>query len=474
MAPKILTLDRYLEDTRVENLTYSDDRTILQHDIVIWDPEEILDNYSQSSRYRNAPCLTDNASVAYLADRRRRSQEFRDFLALSKLLVIFTPQSFGWYYATGETRNEGTPAKPRLKRIVAESRSDGVLPVDLELVPGSGDEFRLVAGPPFSSFWRAVGDQFYFNSYFKQATGETLLSMAGTDRPVGAKVEMSGGTVLLLPQLGSAQPNANEFDRNAPDFSERWAAKQAELDALHHGKFIDALVELHKALGASDGNALPNWAADYVLPGEPEAVALTIEAQEKVAEAQQELEESHASLARLQQQKILIAGTGKDLERAVHEALVELGCQVEEGEPGRTDRVLKWRDRIAVIEVKGLTKSAKEADAAQLEKWVSSYIESHDERPKGILVTNGWRETPLAKRTQPTFPNQMLKYATAREHCLVEASQLLVAALTCTTSRAKNAFVRSLFDTNGVLPGYGWETALTRLQPQETEAGPTV
>jgi hypothetical protein len=41
------------------------------------------------------------------------------------------------------------------------------------------------------------------------------------------------------------------------------------------------------------------------------------------------------------------------------------------------------------------------------------------------LAVSAWREVPLGERKQPAFPDQMLKYAKAREHCLVETGQIL-------------------------------------------------
>lgn len=442
---------------------------MLQYEIVVWDPEQILDTYSTGSDYNNAACLTDHASVAFVHDLRRRSQEFKDFSALGRLLVIFVPAPFRWYYATGEKRNDGTAAKPRMIRIVDEMAVNKVLPVALDLARGHGEESRLVAGSPFSSFWKAAGEQFYFSSYFAKPVGQTLLAMAGTDRPVSALVEAHGGTVLLLPQLGVYEPDveAIEGEEDDDDYDEKSDAVRREIQSHYHGKFIDALLALHAELIGSSVDALPEWSEDYLLPGETEAVGATIAAQDKLSKAQRAVEDAQTQLAGLQRWKLLVTGTGKALEACVHDALVALGCVVEEGEPGRTDRIVRWGKRVAVVEVKGLTKSAKEADAAQLEKWVSAYIEQHESRPKAILAVSAWREVPLSERKDPAFPNQMLKYAEGREHCLAETGQILCAVMTCRTKKAKAAFLQALFGTVGVLEGYGWQSALTKVESAE-------
>ncbi len=471
---KILTLNHVLRDERVLNSTYASSHSLLQHEIVVWDPQEILDDYGEGSPYKNAPCLTDSSSVAFLNDLKRRTLEFRDFLGLGRLLVVLVPPPMSLFYATGESRNDGTAAKPRMIRIVSDLEIDQVIPVDIELVRGSGEEMRLVASGPFSSFWRAAGDQFYFAAYFKKPVGSTLLTMAGTDRPVGALVQAHGGTVLLLPQLGYFLPSAEDIaaGEDADDYDEKYEAAQAEIDQRYNGQFVDSLIELHKELSGTADGSLPEWTEGYQLPGEPGAIAKAIGAQEKLAVAQRELEKAQAELVALQRHKLLVTGTGQALETQVHDALVELGCTVEEGEPRRTDRIVRWRDKTAVMEIKGLTKSAKESNAAQLEKWVSEYIEEHETAPKAILAVNAWRELPLSDRKEPAFPPQMLRYSAGREHCLAETSQILAAALTCKTKAAKTAFLNTLFDTSGVLEGYGWETVLTRFVSGAAEDAP--
>lgn len=259
---------------------------MLQHEIIVWDPEEILDHYSTGSDYNNAACLTDNASVAFVHDLRRRSQEFKDFLALGRLLVILVPAPFSWYCATGEMRNQGTAAKPRMVRIVDDVEVTEVLPVSVELVRGHGEDCKLVAGSPFSSFWRAAGEQFYFGSYFAKPVGQTLLVMTGTERPVAALVEAHGGTILLLPQLGHYEPAVEDIDgeEEDDDFDEKYEAAQLEIQSRYHGKFIDALLALQTELVGDSDDALPAWSEDYLLPGETDAVAATIAAQDKLAE----------------------------------------------------------------------------------------------------------------------------------------------------------------------------------------------
>jgi hypothetical protein len=148
-----------------------------------------------------------------------------------------------------------------------------------------------------------------------------------------------------------------------------------------------------------------------------------------VAKTHKQLDAAERAFALVQQRKTLFTGTGPALEMLVENALAKLGFAVDEGRPGRSDRIALRGDRVAVLEIKGLVKSAGEKDAAQLEKWVSEYLLEHGKAPKGILVVNGWRTVPLRERTEPVFPEQMLPFSKARDHCLMTGLQLLGAWL---------------------------------------------
>jgi len=52
---------------------------------------------------------------------------------------------------------------------------------------------------------------------------------------------------------------------------------------------------------------------------------------------------------------------------------------------------MKWREQIVIVEVKGQNKSAAEKNAAQLEKWLSTYFAENGVAPKGMLLVNTFR-----------------------------------------------------------------------------------
>jgi hypothetical protein len=88
-------------------------------------------------------------------------------------------------------------------------------------------------------------------------------------------------------------------------------------------------------------------------------------------------------IAKIEENKILFTGTGGALEVQIRKVISELGFSVEKGSIGRADLIANYNDKVAVIEIKGVTKSAAEKNAAQLEKSVSEYFEANGNRSNG-------------------------------------------------------------------------------------------
>ena len=107
------------------------------------------------------------------------------------------------------------------------------------------------------------------------------------------------------------------------------------------------------------------------------------------------------------------------------------------------------------MEIKGLTGSAAEKNAAQLEKWASDFIDKNEKSAKPLLVVNAFRELPLEQRTEVAFPNQMLSYSKSRNHCLITTTQLLCLFIEITENPdCKDERINELLTTVGVYNRY--------------------
>lgn len=216
--------------------------------------------------------------------------------------------------------------------------------------------------------------------------------------------------------------------------------------------FLDDLYQTCAMVRSSaESLHVPEWANSYYLPGEKEERERLEDLEKQVKKLQDAKLESELRLSNFLPLKQLWTASGSTLENAVKQVFIELGFVMLPSEARRDDIIMELHGRVVVVEVKGQSKSAAEKNAAQLEKWVSTYIERHEVTPKGILVVNTFREQPLEDRKEVSFPNQMLSYSKNRGHCLITTLQLCSLLLHCRANPMdKENIIEDLLTTVGV------------------------
>jgi hypothetical protein len=244
----------------------------------------------------------------------------------------------------------------------------------------------------------------FYSAYFKSDIGKPFLFIKGTDKSVGTFIKTKKSFVLLLPSIdteGATTKESKELSKN----------------------FLESLLDLIKKLQMEIGDFnLPSWSDQYRLPEENVQISVLSEKEEELKELTDIISKEKEKLDRLKEYKLLLSGTGKPLEFIVKKVFEEISFTVKEGEIGRDDLILTYNDKVVVAEIKGLTKSASEKNAAQLEKWVMEYLTENSIHPKGFLIINSFNNLPLNDRDGEDFPNQMLKFSEHREQCLIQQS----------------------------------------------------
>jgi hypothetical protein len=428
---RVLVLGSAFDTELNDRQDFSSVQSLFDYDIVVWETPTTLEPYRSDTLFEGLPTYYTDEAARLKRDLQRRGREFKDFLELGRTLVILDPAPLKCNVQV-RTDYSGTGRNQRQTNVLAPLDVLAVSPIPLRTVEGVGSRIDLIGGEPFATFWRRVRSYVSYSSYFDETPGTPFLVVSGTKRAVGAYTKLGAGSVLILP--------APSYPEDADDDD----YKRIDDD------YMAALVDLAASLGDSP-SPLPDWASEYELPAERQARADLADAEKEIRDAVEVRDAAAASLGRLEALKSLITETGKPLEKLVRAAFEQLGCLTEDGAPGRTEFVLRWGAKTGVVEVKGVSKSAKEQDAAQLEKWVVEQYEKDGRRPKGFLVVNAYRELPLDQRTEAAFPNQMLKYSTSREHCLVTTTQLLGALL---DAGAAKQTLAAMFRTEGVLGIY--------------------
>lgn len=285
----------------------------------------------------------------------------------------------------------------------------------------------IISQTKFTEFFKKYSNIFFYRSYlYRYPLGtQPLIKTRHSNRIVSCYNE----NFIFLPKF------------NLP----------TELEEEFFKDLYNVIASLKKT--STDTFTPPEWLNGYYLPYEKPLATQIEEIKASIARQQQELGSKNEALKAVRAKKSLLVGSGDALEADIAEIFRELGFELLAVEPGRDDLIVKYDNRVAVVEIKGVSGSAAEKHAAQLEKWVMNYMEENAQ-PKGILIVNAFKDRELTAREE-TFPNQMLAFSTRREHCLLSTIQLLGIYYEIKSSPArKEELINSLFETVGIYPQF--------------------
>lgn len=391
--------------------------TLIDAELIFWDLES---SHSNIGNEHKANKVSRISFEKYEQGIFRRKYEFDEFFQIGRCLIITSPYSYKISYIINES---------------GESKQINIidcLPLDLPTLENTiGKNIEAIDDEIISNFISHNKKRLSYQFKIKSGTGIPLMKVKDTKYVVSEFYHVDNGLILLLPQIVIPLNDFIQID----DF----------LSSLIN--LVDHIKEYKK----SPELVIPEWTKKYQLKGEhEEQKKLT-----SLLEKRQKIEEQIRSQERInndfQNLKILFSGHGTTLEIIVERILKEFGFNVLRPDEGRDDLIIKKGNKVAVIEIKGVTKSAAEKHAAQLEKWVSNYYAETGANPKGILIVNTFKSIPVEDR-RDDFPHQMLKYSKQRSHTLITTLQLLCMYLDFkNTILSKAEIVSKLFDTEGVV-----------------------
>jgi hypothetical protein len=395
----------------VQEILFSSKESLLDYDFIFLDPISLANG--NAAKFNTTYVHMKPGSFEILV---RRKKELAEFLSKGKYLFVFTPFPHRIYDSS----------------VNSFGQMEAIIPEDIKLVHSEGKKIEFMGNHPLTTVLKKFSNRINYIAYFENDFGQPL-----------ARVKETGKVVSLVSKNIIYLPNFNDA-------------------ALIEADLIPSLIE---ALAVKDKADFiqPEWSKKYLLRGESEIQASILAIEDKVKNLNQALKNEYDQAAKIESLKTLFTGSGNFLETQIQLIFEEFGFKVLEADPNRDDLILEYNGKIAVVEIKGVSASAAEKQSAQLEKWVSEYHINHDNKPKGILIVNSFRETELSERTEPTFPHQMLKYAENRDHCLMSGIQLLGLYFDFQANAEKrDLLINSLFDTVGVYKGYeNWQSYVT-------------
>jgi len=330
----------------------------------------------------------------------RRNASITEFLEHGRILIIFvTPLNCISQFLNEQSHFEDTKLYSMIPQPLRE------------VTEAQGTKVAIAKETPkeFITFINSIKNIVNYSATLPANSGIPLMNIEGTKKVICTwQPNDNGGGIIYCPYL---IPNYENYKI-----------------------FIGALAVLYEQLKKNkqpEFPPLPEWHANYKLPEEVKQCAKI----EKVKIEQEELRSTlliaESELEKSIFLKRLFTDQGDSLLEAAARALKLLQYVVSPGPEGRDDLILEGLNGCKiVVEVKGRdNKGAAEGDCAQLEKWVSRFYEEQNVEPKGILIINAYRTTPLNERKEPVFPHQMLDYAGRKVHCLMSGHQLLAHVL---------------------------------------------
>jgi len=435
---RIISVGQYIDHNNISNELFRSPVSFIDFDLLIWNPSHLFNEYDTDyqTKHQGYRSISDDDSPKLLDDIIRRRNEIAEMVNLGRTVIVILPPPDKCYYATGQKDFSGTGKSRITQRYVSEKNLLDSIPVkELSTVIAEGKNIEFKGSEPFKTYWTKMKDYHYYIAYAAKNIGKPFLFIKGTEKIIGSWIPTRRGVFLFMPTFYS-----QEYFKTKKDY-------QAICNI-----FIKSVIDLAKELQKETGDfTLPEWSKLFLLPGEDAQRSLLFQKESELQKLIANISLLKEKLANTEKYKLLISGTGRALEVQVEAVLKELGFITSKVEQGRDDLIITYNDKVAVVEIKGVTKSAAEKHAAQLEKWVAEYLTNKGIKPKGLLIINAYCDTPLDERSEPPFPEQMISYSVNREHCLLTTMQLLgLYFYVQSHPEEKDQIISELFDTKGI------------------------
>lgn len=416
----------------IETIVFSSDKTILEYDALLVDLKNIFEGYTSYTEFNGLPRITDHDSPRLKNDLVRRKNEIKEFLESGRNIIVIDGNDECVYCYSGNKTVSGTGRNAKTTYLVEDVHSSSLLPIVISSLNLTGKSVFLNNKKTCDIFNKYIDYLEYRTTYENVEDKNVLMTIKGTKKVVSYYEKIGNGLLIFAPDLA--------FDKT----------NHKKESALEKNYYND-LAKLNTVISKNEID-LPLYSKKYLLHNEELMISDIEKSKDKLNKLKNEIEKKEEKLQELQKQKVMFTGTGTPLEINSVENFKEMGFTIIKYDPNSVDEdiVIKYKEKIAVVEVKGVSGSATEKHTSQIVKWKSEYHIENDILPKGILLVNAFNEKELEKRHE-YFPNQMLKYATHQGICLLTTIQLYnIKEYLKNNPNEKEKIINELFETNGI------------------------
>lgn len=417
---RIINIDAFIpsnSDHEVSTTKIFSDDTLIDAELIVWNisssetylPEIETIHIKQYENYKNRLSL--------------RKEQFEEFFNLGRSLVLLSPLFLNHNYKISHDENITEDQLSLLDCLPIERQ---------EIEKMNGRNFSSVRIEAVEEFLANFRDYFNYGYRYNKFTGDPIFFIKDTSYVVAQYFKVKNGLIICLPVLSDISPNVS-------------------LCSFFYSSIIK-LIDGLKIHNSQKTVIYPNWVKQYELSDEKNEKELLNNFLKKQSELDIKIKHQELKLASYNELKILFGGDSENLEAIVGLVLHEFGFEVVKPNGNRDDLIIKFKEIIGVVEIKGVSKSSAEKHAAQLQKWVSDYHSKNDYIPKGILIVNTFKDLPLENRKEEDFPPQMIPYCEKMGHCLISGIQLLCIYLDFKRNiLSTEKIINLLFNTIGVL-----------------------
>lgn len=435
----------------MEYINFSSDKTILEYDILLLDLGNIFNRFETYGEYNGLPIISDHDSTQLKLHLKKRKAEIKEFLESGRNIIVLGGNDNCVYCYTGRKEISGTGRNAKTTHYVEDIHSLSLLPIKISPLSLSGKRISY-KNKKIEDKFEKYNDYFEYHTVYENVNDNVLMSIKGTNKVLAYYEQVGKGKIVFFPDL--------DFDR-----------KKSSNESKIEKKFLNDLYNINGLL-LNEEFELPTYSKDYLLPNEEIMINDIDKSKKELNKLLDDIDNKEKALLNLQKQKVMFTGTGTQLEINSVEQFKDIGFSIIKYEPDSVgeDIIIKFNEKIAVVEVKGISRSATEKHTSQIVKWKSEYHIENDIMPKGILLVNAFNDKELECR-QDYFPNQMLKYAIHQEICLLTTIQLYnIRKYLEKNPNEKEKIINEIFKTNGLYKKFGdWNLNIRKIENTEKE-----
>jgi hypothetical protein len=431
---RILSLGIGLPDASVDNYNWASSLSFYDYDAIVVEPAQavsrLIEGIVKGEQYKtyddipiaDGPTTSETFGLSELL--RRRRDETERLLARGGLVVVFAHPDVphpGVSGFTGAHRYYWLPA-PKSRDYSSE-----------RVKAANGRHVNVVDWEhPFANYLDAKRSEVLYRAHFVEGPDgfENMRVIARSDggTAIAVEVPVMAGRVIFIPAL---PPRITSNERTA---------------------FASNLVAaIRNALLTTAEGTAPEWVEDEKLPGLDEARRRIQDAEANLEELEAELDTARGEFLGMERFRRILWQEGKyGFELPVRDALLQLGFR----QFSTVDQPAHFAlgGDPAYIEAEASAGAVGMDPHYRLRQRLEAKI-ADDGRPppRGIIIVNGFRETPPAEREQQ-YTNSLRVAAESMRYCIVQATDLFYAVRDKLEGKSDGrAFAKLMMETEGVL-----------------------